>query len=265
MNANPNHGLAFSIEGAIARVQFDRPQVLNAIDVAMAAAFNAACMAIARDPAVRVVVLSGAGRAFMAGGDLATFHADAERADDTARAIIDPLHAGLAVLADINAPVIAGLQGAVAGAGVSLALAADLAIAAADARFTLAYAKIGASCDGSSSWSLPRVVGLRRALEIALLADPLDASAALAFGMVNRVVPAATLAVEVETLAQRLAAGPTLAYGKIRRLLRTSFERDLAAQMNAERDAFCESAKTQDFAEGVAAFLGKRSARFEGK
>jgi len=265
MQAFSQGGLNVTAEAGIVRLQFNRPERLNAIDVAMAEAFNVACRSIASDHSVRVVVMCGAGRAFMAGGDLNTFHADAAHADATARAIIDPLHAGLAILADINPPVIAGLQGAVAGAGVSLALAADLAIAADDARFTLAYAKIGASCDGSSSWSLPRVVGLRRALEIALLADPLDASTALAFGMVNRVVPAASLAAEVEALARRLAAGPTLAYGKIRRLLRTSFERDLAAQMNAERDAFCESARTKDFAEGVAAFLGKRAARFEGK
>jgi 2-(1,2-epoxy-1,2-dihydrophenyl)acetyl-CoA isomerase len=106
---------------------------------------------------------------------------------------------------------------------------------------------------------------LRRALEIALLADPLDAATALSFGLVNRVVPAASLATELDALAQRLASGPTLAYGKIRRLLRTSFEHDLVTQMNAEREAFCTSAKTRDFAEGVAAFLAKRAARFEGR
>ena len=260
MQAFAEGGLVVTIDDGVVRVRFERPERLNAIDVPMAQAFNKAAAAIAADPSARVVVLSGAGRAFMAGGDLATLAHGAE----SARAIIDPLHAGLATLAGIDAPVIAALQGAVAGAGVSLALAADLAVAADDARFTLAYAKIGASCDGSSSWSLPRVVGLRRALEIALLADPLDAATALSYGMVNKVVPAATLAAEIDALAQRLASGPTLAYGKIRRLLRTSFERDLVGQMNAERDAFCASARTHDFAEGVAAFFGKRRANFTG-
>ena len=257
-------GLVVTVESGIVALRFDRPERLNAIDVPMAQAFNKAAAAIAADPSARVVVMSGAGRAFMAGGDLATFHADPAHGAETARAIIDPLHAGLATLAGIDAPVIAALQGAVAGAGVSLALAADLAIAADDARFTLAYAKIGASCDGSSSWSLPRIVGLRRALEIALLADALDAATALSYGMVNKVVPAASLGAEIDALARRLASGPTLAYGKIRRLLHTSFERDLVGQMNAERDAFCASARTRDFTEGVAAFFAKRRANFEG-
>lgn len=265
MQAFTEGGLAVTSGDGVVRLLFDRPDRLNAIDVPMAQAFDKACKAIAGDGSVRVVLMSGAGRAFMAGGDLGSFFGDLAGAPDTARAIIDPLHAGLATLAQIDAPVLASLHGAVAGAGVSLALAADLAIAADDTRFTLAYARIGASCDGSSSWSLPRVVGLRRALEIALLADPLDAATAREYGMVNRVVPAAELAAQTEALVRRLAAGPTLAYGRIRRLLRTSFERDLPAQMNAERDAFCESARTKDFAEGLAAFFGKRAARFVGK
>jgi 2-(1,2-epoxy-1,2-dihydrophenyl)acetyl-CoA isomerase len=258
-------GLAVSDERGVVRIRFDRPDRLNAMDVAMAQAFHRACEAIAADRTARVVLISGAGRAFMAGGDLNTFFADLPRAPETARALIDPLHAALATLAQIDAPVVASLHGAVAGAGVSLALAADLAIAADDTRFTLAYARIGMSCDGSSSWSLPRVVGLRRAMEIALLADPLDAATAFHYGMVNRVVPAADLAAQTEALAARLAAGPTLAYGRIRRLLRTSFERDLPAQMAAERDAFCASAATRDFGEGLAAFFGKRTPVFEGK
>ena len=265
MQSFTESGLALAADAGIVRLRFDRPDRLNAIDVPMAAAFRRACDAIAGDRSVRVVVMTGAGRAFMAGGDVTTFHADPTHAADTARAIIDPLHAGLATLASIDAPVLAALQGAVAGAGVSVALAADLAIAADDARFTLAYAKIGASCDGSASWSLPRVVGLRRALEIALLAEPLDAATALAYGMVNKVVPVANLGAEIDALATRLAAGPTLAYGKIRRLLRTSFERDLVAQMKQEGDAFCASATTRDFAEGVAAFVGKRRAIFVGQ
>jgi 2-(1,2-epoxy-1,2-dihydrophenyl)acetyl-CoA isomerase len=258
-------GLAFSSEAGVVWLHFERPERLNAIDIPMAQAFDKAASAIAAERSVRVVVLTGAGRAFMAGGDLNAFQAYPDGAAAAARAIIDPLHNGLATLASIDAPVIAALQGAVAGAGVSIALAADLAIAADDARFTLAYARIGASCDGSSSWSLPRVVGLRRAMEIALLADPLDAKTALAYGLVNKVVPAATLQAEIDALAQRLAEGPTLAYGRIRRLLRTSFERTLVDQMGAERDAFCESAATHDFAEGVGAFLAKRAARFEGR
>ncbi len=259
------NGLDFDIADGVARLRFNRPQVLNALDVPMADAFLDACRAIEADRSVRAVVLSGAGRAFMAGGDIASFHADLNDAPNAARRLIDPLHAGLAILASIDAPVLASVHGAVAGAGVSVALAADLAIAADDARFTLAYAKIGASCDGSASWSLPRIVGLRRAMQIALLADTFDAATALDWGIVNRVVPAAELTVATDALAQRLASGPTLAYGRIKRLLRTSFERDLVTQMAEEREAFAAGAGTRDFAEGVAAFVGKRPPRFEGR
>lgn len=264
MKAETERGLAFTLAGPIAHLRFDRPAVLNAIDVRMAEAFHDACRAVAANASVRLVVLSGSGRAFMAGGDLGAFAAAEDKAQ-TARAIIDPLHAGLEFLANGDAPVLARLHGAVAGAGVSLALAADLAVAADDTRFTLSYARIAASCDGSSSWSLPRVVGLRRAMEIALLAETLDAATALAFGMVNRVVPAAQLDATVDALAQKLAAGPTRAYGRIRRLLRTSLERDLPAQMRQEREAFCASAQTADFAEGVAAFFAKRAPAFTGR
>jgi 2-(1,2-epoxy-1,2-dihydrophenyl)acetyl-CoA isomerase len=260
-----SNGLQFEIRDGIARIQFDRPQVLNALDVPMADAFLDACRAIEADRSVRAVVLAGAGRAFMAGGDLSTFHANLADAGNAARRLIDPLHAALAILASIDAPVVASVHGAVAGAGVSVALAADLALAADDARFTFAYSKIGASGDGSITWSLPRVVGLRRAMEIALLSDTLDARTALAWGLVNRVVPATDLGAETETLLQRLAQGPTAAYGRIKRLLRTSFERDLVTQMAEEREAFAAGTATHDFAEGVAAFVAKRAPKFQGQ
>src|SRR5262245_37377334 len=200
MHSFTEGGLDVIVDGSIVRLKFDRPECLNAIDVAMARAFDKAATAIAADRSVRAVVMSGAGRAVMAGGDLGQARADPARGAETVRAVIEPLHAGLATLAQIDAPVVASVHGVVAGGGVSLALAADLAIAADDAQFTLAYARIGASCDASASWSLPRIVGLRRAMEIALLADTLDAATALAFGMVNRVVPAASLAAETDAL-----------------------------------------------------------------
>ena len=175
-----------------------------------------------------------------------------------------PLHRGLAKLAEIPQPVLASLHGPVAGAGMSVAMAADLAIAADDAKFTLAYARVGTSVDGSGSWHLPRLVGLRKALEIALLADTIDAQEALRLGLVNFVVPTADLAARTTALAERLATGPTRAYGRIKRLLRESLDRDLPAQMDAERAAFHQSMKTTDFAEGIAAFLGKRKPNYTG-
>ncbi|MDO8705622.1 MAG: enoyl-CoA hydratase-related protein [Sulfuricaulis sp.] len=254
----------FSLESGIATICFNRPQVLNALDVASAQEFLAACEQIARHSGpdgVRVVVIRGSGRGFMAGGDLSVMQDDPQGG---ASALIEPMHRGLSLLAEQPAPVLASLQGAVAGAGLSLALGADLAIAAEDAVFNLAYSKVGASCDLGGSWALPRVVGLRRAMEISLLSDPVNALQALDWGLVNRVVPAAELDVQTRALALRLANGPTAAYGRMRQLMRTSLDHGYAEQLDAERDAFLAGTTTNDFREGVAAFLGRRKPAFRG-
>jgi len=252
------------IKDNIARIRFNRPAVLNAIDRTLAEEFREACRAISKSPSTRVVVLSGEGRAFMSGGDLAAFHSNLGLAPETARAVIDPLHEGLALMADFPMPVVACVHGAVAGAGVSLMLACDLAIGADNLRLTMAYGRIGASLDGASSWSLPRVVGLRKAMELALLSDVLDAQEALRLGLINRVVPAADLAAETEKLIVRLAEGPTFAYGQIKRLLRHASGRNIQDQMDDERETFCACAGTRDFAEALNAFFERRGARFQG-
>lgn len=250
-------------QGAVATIRFNRPKQLNAIDAPLAEHFLAATREIAEDASLRVVVLAGAGKHFMAGGDLAVFRA--APTPETARSLIEPLHEAILTLARLQQPVVACLKGAVAGAGLSVALSADLAIAADDCRFTTAYARIGASLDGSSTWFLPRVVGLRKALELALLAEPFDAAEALRLGLVNRVVPAAEIDGACAALAERLAAGPTHAYGRIKRLLRASSEHDLPAQLDDELEAFCLGTGTADFVEGISAFLEKRPAKFSGK
>lgn len=265
MNAADEAPILLDIAEGIARIRFNRPKVLNAIDEAAVLALAVAVDRVAKDETVRVVVLSGEGKAFLAGGDVGRFHAAGRDAPKVVSAIIEPFHHAVLSLSAMPAPVIASLHGAVAGAGVSVALAADLAIAADDAKFTLAYTRIGTSPDGSSTFSLPRVVGLRKAMEIALLSDTIDAAEALRLGMVNKVVPAADLAAETDALAKRLASGPTLAYGRIKHLLRSSFGHSLSDQLHAERDAFVASAGTKDFAEGVAAFVEKRTPSFEGK
>lgn len=257
--------LLFERDGAIARIKFNRPKVLNALNVAAADALLEASQAIAADKTIRAVVISGEGRAFMAGGDIASFRGPKEDASSRLLRLIDPLHAALEILAGLQAPVIASLNGAVAGAGLSLALAADLAIAADNAIFTLAYSKIGTSPDGSSSWSLPRIVGVRKAMEIALLSETFDANEALRLSIVNRVVPAADLVAETDKLAQRLANGPTIAYGQIKSLMRNSLSRSLNEQLEAEADAFVECAVTDDFDEGAAAFIDKRAPAFKGR
>lgn len=246
-------------EGDIVRLHFNRPAVLNALDRATAQAFVHACRDIAADHSVRAVIIGGEGRAFMAGGDLAELQADPTGA---ALALIGPMHEAIVLLAEMRSPVIASLHGAVAGAGMSLAMACDFALAAEGTRFTLAYVNIGTSCDLSGSWSLPRLVGIRKAMEIALLGEVFDAAEALRLGLVNRVVPAAELEAQTLALAQRLARGPAHALAQLKRLIRTSLEHDLRGQIDAERTAFLSCATTDDFAEGAAAFLAKRPPQF---
>lgn len=249
-------------EGAIAHLRFNRPQALNAIDAPLASAFLRACQDIAADLAVRVVWMSAEGRAFMAGGDIASM---AQNPAAVADELIPGMHGGLRVLAGLDAPVVASVQGAVAGGGLGLLLGgADLIVAAEGTRFGVAYPLIGASCDCSTSWSLPRLVGLHRALELALLADNVDAAEALRLGLCNRVVPPADLEAESRRIVERLAAGPTQAYGRLRRLIRQSVDTDFATQLDTEAEGFRHTSGTQDFGEGVTAFLAKRKPQFQG-
>ena len=249
-------------QGAIATLRFNRPEALNAIDVSMAEAFLAAVQAIAADPGVRAVVLRGNGKGFMAGGDLATLRANPVQG---AADLLAPLNAAVALLGQINAPVIAQVHGVAAGAGLSLMLQADFVLAAEGTRLNLAYINLGTSCDVGASWALPRLVGLRRALEIALLGEALSASEAERLGLINRVLPAADLDAAVQQLAQRLAAGPTVAYGHMRRLMRASFDHDLPTQLQAEAAAFAQCGHTADLPEGIEAFFAKRAPAFQGR
>lgn len=257
--SNDQTSLIVGRDGGIVQLRFNRPAVLNALDRVTAQAFVHACRDIAADHSVRAVIISGAGRAFMAGGDLAELRADPTSA---ALALIGPMHEAIVLLAEMRAPVIASLHGAVAGAGLSLALACDFALAAEGTRFTLAYVNIGTSCDLSGSWSLPRLVGIRKAMEIAVLGEQFEAAEALRLGLVNRVVPTADLEAETLALAQRLANGPAQAIAQLKRLMRTSFEHDLRGQLDAERTAFLSCAATGDFVEGLDAFMAKRAPQF---
>ena len=262
MTATTPPPLLLERHGAIATLRFNRPGALNAIDVPMATALLAAVRTIAGDDSVRCVVLCGAGKGFMAGGDLATLRADPVQG---AQDLLAPLNEAVALLAQLNAPVIAQVHGVAAGAGLSLMLQADFVLAAEGTRFNLAYINLGTSCDVGASWALPRLVGLRRALEIAMLGDTYSAQEAERLGLVNRVVPAAELDAAVQELAQRLAGGPTLAHGHMRRLMRASFDHDLPAQLAAEAEAFVACAHTADLPQGIAAFHAKRPAAFQGR
>ncbi|WP_422848271.1 enoyl-CoA hydratase/isomerase family protein [Acidovorax sp. M14] len=258
----PQQTLLLERNGAIATLRFNRPEALNAIDVPMANAFLTAVQTVASDPGVRAVVLCGNGRGFMAGGDLATLRADPVQG---AIDILTPLNTALQLLTQMNAPVVAQVHGAAAGAGLSLVLMADYVIAAEGTRFNLAYINLGTSCDVGASWALPRIVGVRQALEIALLGEAFTVDDALRLGLVNRVVPGAELDSATATLAQRLANGPTLAYGAMKRLMRTSMDHTLPEQLAAEKDAFVHCAGTEDFRAGVEAFHQRQSPQFVGR
>lgn len=260
--SDPSSPLLLRREGGIVHLRFNRPAALNAIDVAMARAFHEACRALASDASLRVLVLSGEGRAFMAGGDLPSMVADPVGASAE---LIAQMHPAIEILGTLRAPVIACVHGAVAGGGLGLALACDMVIAAQGTRFSLAYPRIGTSSDCGTSWGLVRWVGLRKALEIALLSDPIDAEEALRLQLINRVVAADELATQTQALAERLARSAPLAQGHLKQLMRQSVHNDLPTQLALEARLFRDCAASDDFREGMAAFLAKREPHFQGR
>lgn len=254
-----------AIDAGVATIAFNRPHFLNALDGDMMTQFRAAAELVQKDPAVRAVVLRGEGKAFMSGGDLAVFQRHLDELPDLVMRWGRDLHFGMLALRRAGKPVIASVHGAVIGAGFSMMCAADLAIAADDTRFSLAYANVGASPDGGSSHFLPRLVGYKKAMELTLLPDQFDAATAQRLGLINWVVPAADLAQETAGVVERLAQGPTRAYAEAKRLLNQSLDRSLETQMEEELQAFARCALTADLAEGLAAFMDKRKPKFSGR
>jgi 2-(1,2-epoxy-1,2-dihydrophenyl)acetyl-CoA isomerase len=250
------------VDDRIAFVTFNRPERLNAIDLTMAHAFREIVGRLESRDDVRAVVLRGAGAAFVAGGDITLFRGDRDLAATTIAQLIDHFHAATVGLQRLAAPVIASMHGPTAGGGFSLALAADLRIAADTATFTPAYLRLGASPDGGGTFFLPRLVGPSKALEIFLLGRTYSADDALRLGFVNRVVAAADLARETAQLAAAVASGAMPAVAHAKALM---VGRDLPAlerQLAAEKEAFLDCVRSRDFEEGVAAFLSKRPPRF---
>ena len=254
-----------AVDEGVATLSFNRPQVFNAMDAEMMIQFRAAAEQVQRDSAVRVVVLRGEGKAFLAGGDVALFHQRIKELPDMIVRWGREMHFAILALRRADKPVLASVHGACAGAGFSILCAADLAVAADNAYFSLAYTKIGASPDGGSTHFLPRLVGYKKAMELTLLADRFDANKARDLGLVNWVVPADQLTQETQRIARELASGPTVAYGEAKRLMNQSLDRSIDTQMEEELAAFARCARTHDLAEGVAAFVGKRKPAFEGE
>jgi 2-(1,2-epoxy-1,2-dihydrophenyl)acetyl-CoA isomerase len=255
------------IAGSVTTLTLNRPKALNALDRELTLALREAVCAAEQSSDVRCLVIRG-GEHFMAGGDLKWFHQQIEgKSAHEKRAMferfIGEVHGIIMSLRRMPKPVLASVSGAAAGFGLSLVLACDMALAADNAYFTLAYSLIGASPDGGSTFALPRAVGAKRAMEIALLGERFDAAAAERLGIINRVVPAAALHDETAKLAQRLAAGPTAVYGRTKALLNGSLGATLETQLQREAEAFAQCAAEPNFAEGLAAFLEKRRARFE--
>lgn len=257
--------VTWSITDAVATITLNRPEVLNAIDVPMAQGLARAVHAVVDSGQARAIVLRGAGRAFVAGGDVASFGADPARAKQVVNDILDAAHDAILTLQAQDAPVIAAVQGAAAGAGLSLVLGADLVVAAEDARFLMAYDKLGVPPDCGATWFLARKTGYGRAAELFYLSETLDAATAQAAGIVNRVVPAADLDRTVAEMAARVAKGPTRAYGIFRREMTAAATATLAEQLEAERAAFIGNTDAADFTEGVGAFLARRPADFSGR
>jgi 2-(1,2-epoxy-1,2-dihydrophenyl)acetyl-CoA isomerase len=249
----------------IATVTVNRPEVLNALDAATAQALQAVVAPLAARTDLRCIVLNGAGRAFMAGGDLAGFAADFDKASDTVNALLDALECVIAVFRHHPAPVLASVHGAVAGAGVSLVAACDLVVAAENTQFLLAYNKIGAPPDCGGSYFLPRLIGERKAAALMYLSETWSAAQAKDNGLINRVVRDDQLASTTAKLAETIAQGPTSAFSQYKALVRDGHHKSLSEQLAAERKAFCDATKTDDFRAGVTAFIARAKVTFKGR
>lgn len=256
-------------QGAICEIVLNRPQSLNALNDEMMQDFSTALDKVHTDHSIRCVLLKGAGASFMAGGDVKMFHQELNKSSaelhQRFQQFVGSLHPLIEKVVNLRVPLVAAVQGAVAGFGVSLTMLCDFVIVSDDSYFTLAYIHLGTTPDGSSTWFLPRMVGLRRAKEIALLGDRIPAAEAVRLGLAYKVVSRASLDAEAGTLAARLAAGPTRAYGNTKTLLHASFNHSLGEQMDLEVASFAECASNPDFAEGVKAFAERRKPNFTGR
>lgn len=253
----------------VAWVTLNEPEVRNALSPELRAQFVERVPALEFDPAVRCVVLQGAGDHFMAGGDIRIMRERLqldpnERASKIISGLHD-LHHAIFAIRRMPKPVIASVQGAAAGFGLSLVAATDLALAADDAVFTLAYCHIGASPDGGSSYFLGRTLGMKQQMELAFLGDRFGAEKAKELGIVNWVTPKADLKAETEKLAKRLAHGPTRAYANAKALFNASNHLTMETQLQMEAEKIADSMATEDHAEGVNAFLAKRAPKFVGR
>ncbi|MDQ4112402.1 MAG: enoyl-CoA hydratase-related protein [Actinomycetota bacterium] len=254
-----------NVADGVATLSLARADARNAIDQRLADELLVAVVRIAADTSVRAVLICGEGPDLTVGGDISYF---TEHAGDdlgaTLRRMTTPFHLAFQVLATLDKPIVTVAQGAVAGGGLGLVYAADIVVAAEDARFVTAFASIGLSGDGGGTWHLPRRIGPARAARAYLLNDPIPAHDALDWGLVAEVVAAGDARARGEDVARRLASGPTRAYAQMRSLLRESWDRSLPGQLNAEVEALAATAGTADARGAIDAFIAKKRPTFQG-
>ncbi|GAA0688413.1 2-(1,2-epoxy-1,2-dihydrophenyl)acetyl-CoA isomerase PaaG [Marinobacterium maritimum] len=261
--------LLYEVENSVAYLTLNRPEVRNALSLDMRDQLLKTLQMLESDNSVRCIVLRGAGEHFMAGGDVKSFF-DFTQVTPQERRLsfinrIQTANALVLTMRRLHKPIIASVRGATAGAGVSLALCCDLVIASEDAFFTLAYSHLACTPDVGASYYLPRLVGTKKAMEIALLGDRFNSAQALDMGLVNRVVADDQLSIETRQLAERLAHGPSRAYGNIKRLLLSSSENSLEEQLQLEAETFGDTVLAEDWVEGISAFNGKRKPVYTGR
>ena len=254
------------VDGGVATVVLNRPDAMNAVDLALKERLIAVLQQVADDPDVRCVVLTGRGRAFCVGQDLKEHVASLMRGDEALGAtVVDHYNRIAVLLATMNKPVVAALNGVTAGAGASMAFACDFRLLVEDAGINLAFAGIALSCDTGSSWSLPRLVGTAKAKELLLLPRTVPSDECRSLGLVTEVVPADRFEERVAELARMLADGPTLAYGSIRRAVATNAGQDLDAALAYEAELMTLTGASADHRAAVDAFLAKEKPVFEGR
>lgn len=252
-------------DNGLATLTFNAPDRLNAVSRKMIAEIKTCWEELAADNSVRAVLITGAGRGFCAGADLADPDREASATADSGAALDKYFNPVIRLMRTIPKPIVAAVNGVAAGVGMSFALASDIAIAGKSASFLQAFARIGLLPDGGSTWFLPRLVGDQRARALAMLTPQIPADKAKEWGLIWDVVDDAALMPTAVEIARKLADGPTMALARIKGALAQSSANDLSAQLDVERDYQRELGRSDDFKEGVAAFLAKRKPDFEGK
>ena len=258
----PNYtSILFGVRDAVAQIALNRPQAANSLNSVLSAELMDAFLRCEEDCAIRAVIITGTGRFFCAGADLKGFYSPASEL----KSRVSLFHATIGRIIRARVPVVAAVNGAAAGAGMGLACACDLVVAAESAKFTMAYTKIGLSPDGATTYLLPRLLGVRRAIELAYLNRALSGHEAVQWGIATKVVPDDRLAEEASGLATQLAAGPTRAYAAAKRLMHSGWLTPLETQVENELRSIAELAASEDAREAIAAFGAKRPPVFQGR